>query len=117
MDYDAILYGIEPGIDPTGLEQRTATWLRRKPGHQRRTRVTHTFHRIPGYEQTDNLLVIPGMRAHEDEIDGHLVMVFMLGGNCVGMWYNGGRTGSFCLDFQGDDLCYAERDPFWPWQD
>jgi hypothetical protein len=115
--HEALIWGISSRIDTSKLEQRTATWLERLPGHRRRTRFARTFTRLAGYEQTDSLLAVQGMDAYEDEIDGHLVMVFERQGRCVGMWYNAASTGTFCLDFPGDLEAYAMADPFWPWQD
>lgn len=116
-NHEALTWGIEPGIGTQGREQKTVSWLERVPGRQRRVRVRYTFTRINHYDQTDNLLAIQGMCAYEDEFDGHLAMVFKLNGNCVGMWYNARGTGSFCMDFRGDDMAYAGNDPLWPWQD
>ena len=115
--YTAALYGINPGINTAVLDQRTATWLESKPGLRRRTRKTFTFAKLTGYEQTDSLLAIPGVQAHEDEVDGFLVMAFMLQGRCIGMWYNAAGLGTVCMNFDGDDLAYAGADPFSPLQD
>jgi hypothetical protein len=115
--HEALIYGIAAGINPQGLEQRTASWLESRPGRRRRVRRTHVFTRIPCYEKTDSLLAIRSMDAYEDEVDGHRIISFIFRGQCVALWYPGANTGSFCMDFHGLDEDYAGADPFWPWQD
>lgn len=99
----ATIWGIQAGID-TGV-------LQRRPSRR------YSFYRLASYEQTDNLLAIQGVQAHEDHVNGHLIMVFSIQGRCVGLWYNGARMGTVCLDYQGSDLDYAMEDPFYPWHD
>lgn len=51
----------------------------------------------------------------ETEIDGKSVMVLMSGENCVGIYYQRAGFASVCKDFEGDEVCFAEADKFWPY--
>jgi hypothetical protein len=115
--YEATIWGIKAGINTSVLEKRTLSWLERKPGNRRRSRVTRTFYKLACYGQTDNLLAIPGVYYYDTEVDGRRIIEFGYNEQCVGVWYCGRNVGTVCMQFHGDSLHYYERDPFRPWHD
>ena len=68
------------------------------------------------YEQFERLC--PDSESYDEtEIDGKSVMAAYDGKNCIGMWYQRAKVGSFCKEFVGDELSYSEKDPNWPYGD